>query len=138
MVSRSIPALTLAAGLALAGAAFLLLNGSFQPFSVSFMLDGRDRAETFHLETREPLFLEYELVLRAQGRERPPIAITLNGRPVTVPAITSAYATARAHVPLPLDATRSGPNVLRVRVGGAESNTFVMRARVHNYYGIAP
>ena len=138
MVSRSVPALTLAAGLVLAGAAFPLLNGSFQPFSVSFMLDGRDRAETFHLETREPLFLEYELVLRAQGRERPPITVTVNDRTVAVPAITSAYATARAHVPLPLDATRSGPNVLRVRVGGAEANTFVMRARVHNYYGIAP
>lgn len=138
MVTRSVPALTLAAGLALAGAAFLLLHESFQPFSVSFMLDGRDRSETFRLETREPLFLEYELVLRAPGRERPPVAVTLNDRPVAVPPVASAYATARAHVPLPLDATRSGPNVLRVRVGGAGSNTFVLRARVHNYYGIAP
>ena len=138
MVKPSVPALTLAAGLALAGAAFLLLHESFQPFSVSFTLDGRDRSETFRLETREPLFLEYELVLRAEGRERPPVAVTLNDRAVAVPAVASAYATARAHVPLPLDATRSGTNVLRVRVGGVESNTFVLRARVHNYYGIAP
>ena len=57
---------------------------------------------------------------------------------MAVPAVASAYATARAHVSLPLDATRAGTNVLRVRVGGAESNTFVLRARVHNYYGIAP
>ena len=138
MVKRSVPALTLATGLALAGAAFLLLNESFQPFAASVTLDGRDRSETFHLETREPLFLEYELVLRAQGRERPPVAVTLNDRPVAVPAVATAYATARAHVPLPLDATRAGTNVLRVRVGGAEPNTFVLRARVHNYYGIAP
>src|SRR5688572_16641507 len=138
MVNRSVPVLTLAAGLALAGAAFLLLHESFQPFQARFTLDGRDRSETFHLETREPLFLEYELVLRAQGRERPPVAVTLNDRPVAVPAVATAYATARAHVPLPLDATRAGTNVLRVRVGGAEPNTFVLRARVHNYYGIAP
>ena len=138
MVTRSIPALTLATGLALAGAAFLLLHESFQPFSVRFTLDGRDRSETFRLEIREPLFLEYELVIRAQGRERPPVAVTLNDRRVAVPAVAAAYATARAHVPLPLDATRSGANVLRVRVGGAESNTFVLRSRVHNYYGIAP
>src|SRR5688572_9168037 len=138
MVNRRGAVLTLATGLALAGAAFLLLNESFQPFAVSFMLDGRDRSETFRLEIREPLFLEYELVLRAQGRERPPVAVTLNGRPVAVPAVASAYATTRAHVPLPFDATRSGTNVLRVHVGGDESNTFALRARVHNYYGIAP
>ena len=57
MVNRSVPALTLAAGLALAGAAFLLLHESFQPFQARFTLDGRDRSETFRLETREPLFL---------------------------------------------------------------------------------
>ena len=122
MINRSALSVTLATGLLLAGAAFLLVNESFQPFSVRFSLDGRDRSQSFRLETRQPLFLEYELVVRAQGRDRPPVVVTLNDRPVTVPAVPTAYSTSRATVPLPLAAVQSATNVLRVRVGGAESN----------------
>lgn len=138
MVNRSALLLTVTTGLLLALSAFLLVNERFQPLSLRWTVEGRDRAQYFSIGSREPLFLEYDLVVRSEERQRPTVAVTLNDRPVTVPAVSAAYSTAGANVPLPFDAVRSGTNVLRVRIGGAASNTFEMRARLHNYFGIAP
>ena len=130
--------LTLAIGLLLGLLAFLLVNEAFRPFSTRFALNGRDGSHTFTLHAREPLFVEYGLIVRSQGRDRPPVTVTLNDRPLNVPAVAAAYSTQGAMIPLPLEAVRSGSNVLRVRVGGSESSTFEMRGRIQNYYGIAP
>ena len=131
--------LTFATGLVLAGAAFVLVHESFEPFSAQLTLQGHDSSQTFSLKAREPLFLEYEVVVRSSAqRERPPLDVTVNDQPVAVPAVTAIFATEHANVPLPVAALRDGVNVLRVRAGGAESNRFDMHARLHNYYGIAP
>ena len=130
--------MTVATGALLGLLTFLLVNESFRPFSTRFTLNGRDGSHTFSLDSREALFVEYGLIVRSQGRDRPPVTVTLNDRPVSVPTVAAAYSTGRAMVPLPLEAVRSGSNVLRVRVGGSESNTFDLRGRVQNYYGIAP
>ena len=138
MVNRRALTLTLVTGLLIAGSAFVLVNEAFQPVSLRFRLSGRDASATFRLDEREPLFLEYELIVRAPGRERPAMTVALNDLPVQVPAVASAYLTQRARVRLPLDAIRQRTNVLRVRVGGDEANTFDMHARIQNYSGIAP
>ena len=130
--------LTLATGLVLGLLAFLLVNESFRPFSTRFTLTGRDQSYTFQLDSRQPLLVEYDLIVRSEGRVRPPATVTLNERPVSVPAVTAAYSAERIVATLPFDAVRSGTNVLRIRVGGAESTTFEMRGRVKNHFGIAP
>ena len=123
----------------LAGAAFVLVNESFEPFSTQLALGGHDDSQTFNLTAREPLFLEYEVVVRSTAESaRPPLVVTMNDQPVAVPAVAATFSTEHANVPVPVVALRDGINVLRVRVGGAESNRFDMRARLHNYYGIAP
>ncbi len=138
MVHRGALSLTLATALLLAGSAYLLVNETFQPLSLQWTVEGRDPARQFSIARREPLFLEYDLVVRADGQERPSVVVTLNDRPVSVPVAKAAYSAAGAKVPLPFDAVRSGTNVLRVRVEGAPSNTVQMRGRLQNYFGIAP
>lgn len=130
--------LTLATGLLLGLLAFLLVNESFRPFAIRFTLSGRDESYTFPVDAREPLFVEYDLIVRSEGRARPSATVTLNDRPIRVPAVAAAYSARRVVVALPVDAVRSGSNVLRVRVGGPESNTFEMRGRVKNSRGSAP
>ena len=130
--------LTIVTGLLLGVLAFLLVNESFRPFSTRFALSGRDQSYTFTVDSREPLFVEYDLIAHSEGRERPPVAATLNERVVNVPAIGAAYSARRIVIALPFDAVREGANVLRVRVGGADSTTFEMRGRVKNHWGIAP
>ena len=123
----------------LAAAAFVLLNESFEPFSAQLTLQGHDSSQTFNLTAREPLFLEYEVVVRSSAAsDRPLLAVTVNDQPVAVPAVTATFFTEHTNVAVPVAALRDGANVLRVRVGGAESNRFDMHARLHNYYGIAP
>src|SRR5262245_38148711 len=103
-------AVELAVGLVLASAAFVLINETFRPFSVRFTLQGREGEQPFALAAREPLFLEYELVVRSEGRDRPPIVVSLNDRPVSVPPAAASYSTEHAMQPLPFDAMRDGDN----------------------------
>jgi hypothetical protein len=138
MATRAASALTCLAALVMGVAGHAVLNEAFTAYSTRFVLTGHDETRSFHLPVRAPLFLEYELVLRTTDPVRRPVLVTLNDAAVAVPPPGAPFSASRANVPLPFDATREGDNVLRVRLQGAGGGTFELRARVHNYYGIAP
>jgi GGDEF domain-containing protein len=124
--------------LALALPAYLVTNESFRPFEARFQLAGDRAVQTIDLATREPLFLEYELILRAPVDARPTVVVDLNGsRAATIPA-RRLFATQHDNVLLAFAPVRQGENRLEAAVEGAPGAAFEVRARVHNYYGIAP
>jgi hypothetical protein len=124
--------------LALALPAYLVTNETFRPFEARFQLEGGRAGQTIELAAREPLFLEYELILRAPVESRPTVVIDLNGsRAATIPA-RRLFATQHDNVLLAFAPVRQGENRLEAAVEGAPGATFELRARVHNYYGIAP
>lgn len=136
---RQIPVgVLLGAALVLAIPAYELLHESFRPWAVRVTLQGQAQAHAFDLPARESLFLEYELVVRVAGAERPRLIVTLNGTPATSVSSRSAFTTERGRVLLPFEAVRAGENLLHVALEPATLATFDLRARVHNYYGIAP
>ncbi|MGE0815856.1 MAG: hypothetical protein AB7O28_11460 [Vicinamibacterales bacterium] len=113
-----------------------VVHPAFRPVAARGTLDGASGRLEVTLDTAEPLYLEYEVVLRADGHAR--LDVTWNGAPVDVPQPGAAYLTERAIVELPVEATRAGANRLEARLEGGDAPGFEMRARVHNYYGIAP
>lgn len=124
--------------LALALPAYLVTNESFRPFEARFQLAGDRAVQTIDLAPPEPLFLEYELILRAPVDARPTVVVDLNGsRAATIPA-RRLFATQHDNVLLALAPVRQGANRLEAAVEGATGATFELRARLHNYYGIAP
>ncbi len=128
----------LGAVLVLAIPAHELMHESFRPLAVRATLQGHAQAHAFDLPARESLFLEYELVVRVTGAERPRLMVTLNGTPAATVLSRSAFSTERGRVLLPFEAVRAGENLLQVALEPASLATFDLRARVHNYYGIAP
>lgn len=128
----------LGAALVLAIPAHQLVHESFQPFAVRVTLQGQAQGHAFDLPARESLFLEYELVVRVTDAERPRLIVTLNGKPAAIVSSRSAFTTERGRVLLPFEAVRAGANLLHVALEPATPATFDLRARVHNYHGIAP
>jgi len=114
-----------------------LTHETFRPFAQRITVEGRSHVQSFTLPERAPLYLEYELVLRAAG-DRPPVVITLNGAPVATLQAAAAFATERGRVLLPIEPLRQGENELGVTLEPAPDATVDLRARLHNYYGIAP
>ncbi len=125
------------AALLLAIPAVALTGESFRPFALRVAVEGRSHVQSFALPERTPLYLEYELVVRADG-DRPRVVITVNGAPAATLQASSAFATERGRVLLPLEPLRDGENELRVALEPASEATVDLRARLHNYYGIAP
>lgn len=128
----------LGAALVLAIPVHELAHEAFRPYALRVALQGQVQTQAFELPTRQPLFLEYEVVVRAPGAERPQVTVSLNGVPATVVRSPSAFTTERGRVQLPFAAVRGGENQLRVALEPPTSATFDLRARVHNYFGIAP
>ena len=116
----------------------MLLHASFRPYAVRFEAEGQRHTQFFALPNREPLFLEFELVLRAPGTERPAVTFTLNDARAEVVQGATSFTIQRRHVLLPFDAVRQGENWLHVALDPPASASFDLRARIHNYYGIAP
>lgn len=131
--------LTLAAGAALlALPAFLLTPTSFQPLERRADLQGREAAWAFELDTPESLFVEGEFTVRSAGRDRADVVVVLNGVEVERVRPPTLYIQHRAMIRLPLAAVRAGGNLLEVRLDGPADATFLVHARLHNYYGISP
>ena len=125
------------AALLLAIPAVALTHESFRPFALRVTVEGRGHVQSFTLPERAPLYLEYELVVRTQG-DRPRVVITVNGAPAATLQASSAFATERGRVLLPLEPLRQGQNEVRIALAPASEATVDLRARLHNYYGIAP
>lgn len=128
----------LGAALLLALPAASLTHESFRPFAVRIAAEGRAHAQSFTLPELAPLYLEYELVVRAFDDVRPRVVVTVNGATAATLQAPSAFATERGRVLLPLDPLRAGENQLQVTLEPASAATVDLRARLHNYYGIAP
>lgn len=112
---------------------------AFRPFAVRIAAEGRGHLQTVALPTREPLYLEYELIVRAVGDDRPRVVVTVNGAPAAILQTSAVFATERGRVLLPLEPLRRGDNELRIALDPAATvATFGLRARLHNYFGIAP
>jgi hypothetical protein len=131
-----VPALAFAAALAVP--AFLLTNESFRPVAERFRFEGPRATGQFALAFREPLFLEYEAVVRAPGGGRPVVRVRLNDVLVATVGADAVYRRAFGKLQMPLAAVRDGPNELVIDVEGSAGATFTVDARVTNYYGIAP
>ncbi len=127
-----------ASAILLAVSASLLTNESFIPVVERFHVEGREAGVDFRLAAREPLFLEFELVLGAPGDARPAVAISLNGTSVSEVRPVALHRTERGKVELPASAVREGPNRLAFIIRGTTESTFDINGRVNNYYGIAP
>lgn len=122
----------------LAVSASLLANESFIPVAERFHVEGREAGVDFTLVAREPLFLEFELILSAPGDERPTVTIGLNGTFVSEVRPVALHRTVPGKVELPVSAVRDGANRLAFDIRGGTESTFDINARVNNYYGIAP
>lgn len=128
----------LAAALLLAVPVAALTHESFRPFTWGIAFQGDRHTETFLLPEREPLFLEYELVVHDDAGVRPNVVVTLNDAPVAVLQPSMAFATERGRVLLPVAPLRAGENRVVMALDPAAGATVDLRARFHNYYGIAP
>jgi len=129
--------LLLAAALALAVPAHLLVNASFRPFEARLRLEGREAHESFRLAAAEPLFLEFELLLRGPAEPEVGVELLLNGTPLGLVRPERLYATHRDKRLIPAAALRAGENRLTARLAGGPA-TFDIHARLHNYAGISP
>lgn len=118
--------------------AFLLTHESFQPVAERIHVEGREASVAFALPAREPLFLEFELILSAPGERRATVAVSLNGTSVSEVRPAAFHRTEFGKVEIPVSAVREGENRLAFAVHGAEDASFDVNARVNNYYGIAP
>ena len=115
----------------------LVLHESFRPIAARHTLTGAEPSAAVDLPVRQPMVLEYELVVHAAGQRRPRVSARWNDREVALPP-SPPFATSRALLVLPLDATVAGENRLRVALDDASAGDFEMRARLLNYRGIAP
>jgi lysophospholipase L1-like esterase len=125
------------AALAIGWAAERVLHESFRPIAGRHTLTAATPSATLDLAWPEPIVLEYELVVQPAEGRRPAVTVRWNGRDVPTPP-SPPFAMSRALVPLPLDATVSGTNVLAVALDDPAAGGFEMRARLMNYRGIAP
>jgi SGNH hydrolase-like domain, acetyltransferase AlgX len=117
---------------------YALLHESFEPFESRASLQGSSASHTIGTNRREPLFLEFELVLHVDGPERPDVVARVNGRVVSR-IRAAAFATERRHVAIPLAAL--GDQSTRVAFAvdpPTPGAAFELRLRLHNYFGIAP
>lgn len=131
-VSASLPVILVAFS------AFLLTNESFHPVAERIHVEGREADVDFALPAREPLFLEFELILSAPGERRATVAIDVNGASVSEVRPAAFHRTEFGKVEIPVAAVREGVNHLVFAVRGAADASFDINARVNNYYGIAP
>jgi hypothetical protein len=122
---------------AFAGPAYWLTTTSFRPIDERIQLDERQAAQSFNLDERAALYLEYGLTTRAPGAERPTVSLTLNGVTVATLRSEQLYAPERDKILLPLAPARRGSNELRLVVTGAPSDSVSLNGRLHNYYGIS-
>ncbi|MBI4476562.1 MAG: hypothetical protein HY654_05270 [Acidobacteria bacterium] len=134
MAFRGLPAFSLV----LALPAYLLTHESFRPIEHRFELGGREAVASFDMPAPEPLFLEFELVVRTLDTERPAVALHLNAVGVARIQPEKLYVQERARLLLPHSALRAGRNQLAVTFERPTTAVFEMRARLHNYYGISP
>lgn len=125
------------AALVIGWAAERVLHESFRPIAGRHTLTAATPSATLDLASPEPIVLEYELVVHPAEGRRSGVTVRWNGREVPTPP-SPPFAVSRALVPLPLDATVSGANVLAVALGDPAAGGFEMRARLLNYRGIAP
>jgi len=118
--------------------AFLLSNPAFAPVIERFEGQGAEVRHEFAARGPESLYLEYEVVLRASGNVRPAVGVRLNGRAVATLAVDALSAQQLGRTLLPSEAVHAGLNQLVVATEGGADATIELRARLHNYFGIAP
>ena len=114
-----------------------VLHETFRPIAARHTLTGAAASAVVDVPVRQPMVLEYELVVHAVGDRRPHLIAHWNGRAVSLPP-SPPFATSRALVVLPLEATVAGANLLAVTLDDPSAGGFEMRARLLNYRGIAP
>lgn len=114
-----------------------VLHETFGPIAARHTLTGAAASAVVDVPVRQPMVLEYELVVHAVGDRRPHLIAHWNGRAVSLPP-SPPFATSRALVVLPLEATVAGANLLAVALDDPSAGGFEMRARLLNYRGIAP
>ena len=115
----------------------LVLHETFRPIASRNALTGAAGTVAVDVPIRQPMVLEYELVVRAAGQRRPRVTARWNGQTVPLPP-SPPFATSRALVELPLGGTVAGENLLAVALDDPSAGAFEMRARLLNYRGIAP
>lgn len=115
----------------------LVVHESFRPIAARHTLTGSAASATVDVPVRQPMVLEYELVVHAADQRRPRVTARWNDRDVPLPP-SPPFATSRALVVLPLETTVAGANVLTVGLDDPSAGDFEMRARLLNYRGIAP
>jgi len=129
----------LGAALLLAIPVAALTHEGFRPFALRLVAEGRGHHLAFALPKREPLYLEYELIVRDFDGERPRVVVIINGAPAATLQASSAFVTERGRVLLPLEPLRDGENELGIALESTSpAATIDLRARLHNYFGIAP
>lgn len=122
----------------LAAALYASLHESFDPVASRADLRGAAPSHDFTLAHAEPLVVEIDLELHADRPDRATIAVRVNGVTVDTIRPAAAFAIERRRVLLPASALRAGANRLEFAVAGDAPTVLAVRARVHNYLGIAP
>ena len=128
----------LVAGLTAALPAFLLSDPAFVPIAERFDGQGAEVRHAFVLKRLESLYLDYELVLESAGDIRPAVHVRLNGQLVATLPVEALSRQQFGRTMLPAGAARAGPNEVVVNTDGGTQASLGLRARVHNYYGVAP
>jgi hypothetical protein len=126
------------AALAVAVPAFLLTNPTFRPMAERFEGRGTAVSHAFELAGPESLYLDYELVVDSRGDARPRVVVRLNGSTAAEMPVPALSRQQSGKVQLPVSAARTGSNDVAVAVEGAAEAVLDVRARLHNYAGIAP
>jgi hypothetical protein len=127
----------LLSALAVALPAYLQTNPSFQPIDERLQLSGQTAEWPFRIASRESLFLEFALTTRAAGRERPTVAIGVNGTEAARLQADNLYVAEGGRLLLPVAAIRAGENRLTLSIDD-QSSAFEFTARLQNYRGINP
>jgi lysophospholipase L1-like esterase len=91
-----------------------------------------------NLTAQEPMHLEFELSVQADGDGASGVALRVNGAPIVKVVPETRFAFQRIRVPIPATAVRGGTNRLEFEAYGPDGTHFELRGRLHNYYGINP
>lgn len=137
-MSRRVTPRAAGAAATLAVSAFLVSHEAFQSVEHRFALQGQRQGVDVDLPVQEPLHLEFELSVRAEGVAESGVAVRVNDTSVAKVVPETRFAFQRIRVPIPATAVRGGTNRLEFESFGPIDTRFELRGRLHNYYGINP
>jgi hypothetical protein len=123
---------------ALAVSAFLVTHEAFRSVEHRFALQGQRQGVDVDLTAQEPMHLEFELSVQAEGDGESGVALRMNDAPIAKVVPETRFAFQRIRVPIPATAVHSGRNRLEFEAYGPDGTHFELRGRLHNYFGINP